>query len=421
MWYDRLQSKDKKFHFHLELTTKCNSACPICPRFNIGTPIVSSNIEIWEITIDKIKKWYSREFIQKIGSMNVCGNFGDPIVCKDLYEIVEYFHINNKDMKIDIRTNGGAKPVSFWEKLGELSKNSNNKIRVVFSVDGLEDTNDLYRRNVNWNILDRNIRTYTKSGGFGVQEFLIFNHNEHQIEDVIQQNKDWGLEYITFKQAYGFEDWSSNKTRPFAVYDRDGNLEYTLKPSIKYNNSNMEFDPDTSHIKKFKNIFDDKLKEVPFRVKYENHKDIEGSEISCLASTAHFGNLEVYMNSNGDIRPCCHTGVEVDINSSSDTTLQLKQILSPSDLFNLETSDFETIFKLFDDRFVSKWDTTHENGKCIKCSIQCGKIHQSNFKRLYGADEEIKEKNRYNIYDDIIINTEVEKPIEYKPLPPGII
>jgi MoaA/NifB/PqqE/SkfB family radical SAM enzyme len=396
MWYDRFQSKDKKFHFHLELTTKCNSACPICPRFIIGTPVRTSNIELWEITIDHIKKWYSSEFIQKIGSMNICGNFGDPIVCKDLYEIVEYFHTNNKSMNIDIRTNGGAKPVEFWEKLGKLSKNSKQKLRVVFSVDGLEDTNDLYRRNVKWDILDRNIRTFTDNGGFGVQEFLIFNHNEHQIEDVIQQNKDWKLEYITFKQAYGFEDWTSNKTRPFAVYDKDGNLEYTLKPSMKYNNSTMEYDSDTSHIKEYIEIHDDKFTSKPLPIKYENHEFLESGEVSCLASTAHGGNLEVYVNSNGDVRPCCHTGVEVDVDNHSDLSIQLRQILSPRDLFNLNTSNFETIFKLFDQKFVDKWDSTHKDGRCIKCSLQCGRVHQSNPKRLYGADDEIKEKMEYN-------------------------
>lgn len=397
MWYDRLQSEDKKFHFHLELTTKCNSACPICPRYIIGTPVTTSNIQLWEVTIEQVKKWYSHELIQKIGSMNICGNFGDPIVCRDLYEIVEYFHINNTKIKIDIRTNGGAKPTIFWEKLGILSKNSGKKIRVVFSVDGLEDTNDLYRRNVNWNILDRNIRTFTESGGFGIQEFLIFNHNEHQIEDVIQKNKDWGLEYITFKQAYGFEDWDSEKTRPFAVYDRGGNLEYTLKPSTKYNNSSMEYDPDTSHIKEFINIYDDKVTSRPLPIKYENHKNIESNKISCQASIAHDGNLEVYVNANGDVRPCCHTGVEADRNIHSDVSLQLREILSPKESFNLETNSFERIFKLFDDKFVKKWSDTHESGRCIKCSIQCGRVHQSNMERLYGADYDIKQNLNYHI------------------------
>jgi MoaA/NifB/PqqE/SkfB family radical SAM enzyme len=414
MWYDRFQSKDKKFHFHLELTTKCNSACPICPRFIIGTPVRTSNIELWEVSIEDIKQWYSKELIQKIGSMNICGNFGDPIVCKDLYEIVEYFHTTNKKIKIDIRTNGGAKPVSFWEKLGKLSKKSKKNIRVVFSVDGLEDTNDLYRRNVKWEIVDRNIRTYTNNGGFGIQEFLIFNHNEHQIEDAVQQNKEWKLEYITFKQAYGFEDWENNKTKPFAVYDKDGNLEYTLKPSMKYNNSSMEYDPDTSHIKEYIEIFDDKVIHPPLPIKYENHDSIESNQINCQASIAHGGNLEVYVNSNGDVRPCCHTGVEADRNIHSDVSIQLREILSPKESFNLRTSSFSKIFKLFDEKFVKRWNSTHETGRCIKCSIQCGRVHQSNAERLYGADYEIKKKINYDVEID-------ENNDNFSPLPKNLI
>lgn len=416
MWYNRLQSENKKFHFHLELTTKCNSACPICPRFIIGTPVRTSNIKLWEVDIDMIKKWYPIELIKKIGSMNFCGNFGDPIVCKDLYEIVEYFHLNNKDISIDIRTNGGAKPESFWEKLGILSKKSNKKLRVVFSVDGLEDTNDLYRRNVKWNILDRNIRTYTSNGGYGVQEFLIFNHNEHQIEEMVEQNKEWGLDFITFKQAYGFEDWSTNKTRPFAVYDRNGNLEYTLKPSLKYNNSNMEYDPDTSHIKSFIDIQDDKVTTEPLPIDYSNHIGYESSEINCQASLAHNGNLEVYVNSNGDVRPCCHTGVESDRNINSDTSVQLREILSPVEYFNLNTNSFENIFKLFDEKFVKNWDKKHEKGRCIKCSIQCGRVHQSNSERLYGADYEIKQKIEYEIEEN-----SSERIDNFSPLPDKLI
>jgi MoaA/NifB/PqqE/SkfB family radical SAM enzyme len=335
-----------------------------------------------------------------MGSMNICGNFGDPCSCKDLYEIVEFFHKNNKNMKIDIRTNGGTQSVSFWEKLGKLSKGSNKKIRVVFSVDGLEDTNDLYRKNVKWDVLDRNITTYTSNGGFGIQEFLIFNHNEHQIEEAAEQNKEWGLEHITYKQAYGFEDWTTNKTRPFAVYDKNGHLEYTLKPSMKYNNSNMDYDPDTSHIKKFIEIRDDKATLEPLPINYGKFQDIEGTKISCQASTDHEGRLEVYVNSNGDVRPCCHTAVESDRTIHSEQSLQLREILSPKESFNLKTNSFENIFKLFDDKFVNKWDKTHEEGRCIKCSIQCGRVHQSNSKRLYGADDKIKKNLKtYNQTD----------------------
>ena len=39
-------------------------------------------------------------------------------------------------------TNGGARSKQWWTDLGKLTK---GKMRVTFGIDGLEDTNHLYR------------------------------------------------------------------------------------------------------------------------------------------------------------------------------------------------------------------------------------------------------------------------------------
>ena len=401
MWYDRLKSEDGLFHFHIELTTKCNAGCPLCPRFVKNTPVRSSRIELWEMTIEQVKEWFPVELIQKVGSINFCGNFGDPCSCKDLYEIVEYFHLNNKDTKIEIRTNGGAQSVKFWEKIGLLSAESNKKLIVIFSVDGLEDTNDLYRRNVKWDILNRNITTFTKNGGYGFQEFLIFNHNEHQIEEASEQNKKWGLRLITYKKAFGFEDSKYQKQKPYPVYDKSGNLEYFLKPSLTYNNSDLPYDDNVDDVPTHINTNPDFLKELEYfppeaiPKTYDVFSHLNETTISCQAETDHEGRLEVYINSNGDLRPCCHTGIESDRDISSHESSQLRQILSPKEDFSLQTNTFENIMKLFDEKFVNKWENTHEEGRCLKCSIQCGRIHQSNSTRLYSADIDIKREIGY--------------------------
>ena len=406
MWYDRLQNPDGKFHFHIELTTKCNAACPMCPRFIKSTPVRTHNIELWEMTIDKVKKWFPVELIQKIGSINFCGNFGDPCSCRDIYEIVEYFHTNNPNIKIDIRTNGGAQPVTFWKKIGKMSSNSKS-IRLVFSVDGLEDTNDLYRRNVKWDILDRNIRAYTESGGYGVQEFLIFNHNEHQISAADEQAEEWGLDNVTYKQAHGFEDYHEGKQKPFPVYDKKGHLEYFLKPSLEYTNSSLEYDENVDTVPTFIHIDSDLTPNSKIPIDYDKFKSVESNTIECQAAVTHGGDLEVYFNANGDVRPCCHTGVDIDRNINSVESLQLRKILSPKKLFNLNTNSIDNILKLFDERFVEKWEDNHnDKGRCVKCSIQCGRVNGTNSERLYGAD--------YKIREELRIESEIEQEkIEY--------
>ena len=50
MWVE-----SQKYHLHIELTSKCNSACPNCPRFIKGTPILDSKIRLSEIKLNDIK------------------------------------------------------------------------------------------------------------------------------------------------------------------------------------------------------------------------------------------------------------------------------------------------------------------------------------------------------------------------------
>ena len=57
-------------------------------------------------------------------------------------DIFKYLKQVNPDINIGMITNGGARSVDFWKTLAEL------KVNVTFSIDGLEDTNHLYRRNV---------------------------------------------------------------------------------------------------------------------------------------------------------------------------------------------------------------------------------------------------------------------------------
>jgi len=392
MWSELLKNPNKKFHLHIELTTKCNSACPLCPRFVFGTTELNPAISLKELHLEEMKSWFPPELCKKVGSINFCGNFGDPASCKDMYPIVEYFHKSNTNTEIEVRTNGGMQSVDVWKKLGKLSKNSNKKIKVIFSVDGTEETNDLYRRNVSWDILTRNIKAYTQSGGWAWQEFLIFNHNQHEIKDAQKLAESLGIEYVNFKQAFGFEDYGLRKTRAVAIYDKNGHFEYYLRPSKNYNSSDLEYDNKLAGVISGNGVATIEKKDVPFYLNYDwmnnscgvffepyknihgEYNEIESKDISCMAHTVHRGNIEIYLNSNGDIRPCCHIGVDMDRHSGDVVGHQLNnQILSPPQDFNIRTNTLKNILELFDERIYSTWDKTHEEGRCYKCSLQCGR------------------------------------------------
>ena len=100
-----------------------------------------------------------------------------------------------------MNTNGGAQNTQWWIKLAQIyGKNGH----VTFSFDGLEDTNHLYRQNVNWQKCMENSYAFISAGGRARWEYIIFEHNQHQIEQA-----------RLLAKKMGFEDFRTKKTGRF--------------------------------------------------------------------------------------------------------------------------------------------------------------------------------------------------------------
>lgn len=418
MWLDVLKNESSFFHFHIEMTSKCNAACPYCPRYKLGEPSRNASLNLNELNISQVKKLIPVEVIQKVGTINFCGNFGDPLVCKDAYEIVEYFHTSNKKTQIEVRTNGGARSKEIWTKFGELSAASEGKLEVVFSIDGLEDTNDLYRRNVKWDKLMENVTAFTDSGGIAKWEFLVFRHNEHQMEDARTLSQELNFKQILFKRPYGFEDYFNKKTKPIPVYTKEGDLDYILEPAKQFSNSNLPYDGEIDGVPLKINTSNNSCNLIPQPINYEKYKEEENYDIKCQA-IHDTGNIEVYINANADVRPCCHLGVELDRNQQGSIGKQLKHLFSPPTKFNLGVNSLESILGFFDEIIENNWDKTHEEGRCMKCSMNCGSPTQTNTNRLY-VKEFYEEPAEEDVVDGEIVKTtqEIEEVNESVEEPP---
>ena len=85
----------------------------------------------------------------------------------------------------------------WWSKLGKLFNNPNDY--VVFSIDGLEDTNSIYRVNVIWEKLINNAKAYINAGGSAHWDMLIYRHNQHQVNAVEKIARDMGFSWFRAK------------------------------------------------------------------------------------------------------------------------------------------------------------------------------------------------------------------------------
>ena len=216
---------------HVELTNACNAACPMCTRFHVNSPLIRPDLEIDQITIEQFKKYFPPEVIKKLEIVLFCGVHGDPGMAKDLYEICEYIAESNPEVDVRMNTNGGMRKPEFWAKMGALfakQRQDHWRWQITWSIDGLEDTNHLYRRNVVWKNLTENAQAYIDAGGFADWDYLIFKHNEHQIDEANALSKAMGFQNFYPKKALGVDNGS--QLQRMSAMTRDGKLDYWIDP-----------------------------------------------------------------------------------------------------------------------------------------------------------------------------------------------
>ena len=218
---------------HLEVTQNCQASCPMCDR-NMNGEGINPHINLDELTLEDCKKIFTPEFIGQLDTMYMCGNLGDPIVAKDTLKIFQYFRKHNTNMWLGMNTNGGAQNPAWWAALADTF---NKKGAVIFSVDGLKDTNHLYRQGVSWENVERNMRAFIAASGRARWDFLIFEHNQHQVDRAEALATEWGCEKFMKKKTGRFINAKTDKKETHQAKDRKGNETTKLKkPDEKYVN-----------------------------------------------------------------------------------------------------------------------------------------------------------------------------------------
>lgn len=218
---------------HLEVTQKCQAACPMCDR-NMNGGADNPHINLAELSLTDCKQIFPPKFIKQLNTMFMCGNLGDPIIAKDTLEIFEYFRSHNSNIWLSMNTNAGARESKWWH---DLAKVLGKKGAVIFSVDGLKDTNHLYRQNVNWNAVENSMQSFISAGGRARWDFLIFEHNQHQVEKAEKLSKELGFEKFTAKKTARFLSAKNDPKQKHQAVNRKGQKTTELKkPKMDFQN-----------------------------------------------------------------------------------------------------------------------------------------------------------------------------------------
>ena len=264
-----------------ELTNYCNAACPMCARYFIDGELIKDKVNSMHTSLDFIKDKIGIKIIKKLNRFISCGNFGDGAMNPECVEIYTWIRQVNPRAVLILHSNGGARNKEFWQALAKLD------VWVTFAIDGLEDSNHMYRRNVKWNKLMENVKSYLEAGGRATWEMLIFKHNEHQVDKCRE-----------LSQQLGFRNFNSKQSSRWADFDSDGvwrDLD-TIKSG--------EYVLEKSTILKAPDIGDGGNSQ-----KVQIDKDsVNRKKIKCHAHQIDKDFVEIYLAVNGDVSPCCWLG-----------------------------------------------------------------------------------------------------------------
>lgn len=116
----------------------------------------------------------------------------DPIYSGVLLEQLEYCNTLDNPPRIIISTNGSGRNTKWWIKLASLLK----AIDIVeFAVDGLEDTNHIYRVNADWQSIINGMKTLREHSDCNIGwRYIVFEHNYHQIDTAKALAKEFNLD-----------------------------------------------------------------------------------------------------------------------------------------------------------------------------------------------------------------------------------
>jgi sulfatase maturation enzyme AslB (radical SAM superfamily) len=261
------------------------------------------------------------------------GDKGDPCMNHRIDDFIDMFATHKNSPWINLVTNGSIRNQKWWQKLGQKKYHN---LKVTFSIDGLHDTNHLYRIGLDFDDIINNARSFIDAGGIAEWKFILFQHNQHQIHEAKKLSEQLGFRNfsIALPEASRFKNQKNWKVI------KDSETTYTISlPDITL--------PDNF---KITNVDSKLLTSEP-----------DNNEIC-----PYLRNARIYLTASHKVIPCCMMHFDIDLDYfGRDYLLKLVDSFESIDLsiHSLESilnNEFYT--KNLNQSFVTgKWHNTCVN------------------------------------------------------------
>ena len=370
---------------HLEMTEACNASCPMCAR-NLNGGEVNPHLNNRELSIADIERIFPVDFVQQLKRVYMCGNYGDPAVASDTLEAFAYFRENNPQINLSMHTNGSIKKPEWWAELAQVI---GKKGYVIFGLDGLEDTNHLYRQGTVWKNIMRNVEAFIAAGGRARWDYIVFAHNEHQVEEAEQLSKDMGFEKFQYKKSARFFSNSKAQTKDaHQAQNRKGHTTLLQAPTNpKYRNAVLDQLKAAANPANTQTITVDNVVSVAnldnlqgmqnFSTDPAKKKPVEHIWDEAVIDCKVAKEKNIYVTAEGILQPCCWTAGQMYLWYFKPKGAQIWKFIDEAGIDTLDARKHSVKDIVHGDFFQKiipeSWDKPScAEGKSAMCAKICG-------------------------------------------------
>jgi len=186
----------------LDITSLCNAVCVFCCRTSSHVNkdgsvelSVNKNLPLKSMEFDVYKAVFSEFNLFRLKSLKFIEfipTYGDPLMVPNIIDFVSYINGINNNLDISMHTNGSMRTPEFYANLANTMSQCRSS-SLVFSIDGLEDTNHRYRKGVDYKKVMKNAAAFIQAGGNAVWKAVEFEMNQHQMKEMEETSVKMGF------------------------------------------------------------------------------------------------------------------------------------------------------------------------------------------------------------------------------------